>query len=127
MSMDDYDVLLDKLFASELGCLFYTELDNKLSIIRRHSYKKLTYKDKIGIIGKQKSAGVVVFELHYTDGLEADNIEIGACIEELYYRWCGLNKIKPNPKEGWFKSKRFMDYVFNKIYFDQMNYAVMWV
>lgn len=43
-------------------------------------------------------------------------------VKNLYYQWCSTKSLKPNPNEGWFKSKKF-----NK-YLDQIgwgdNYAV---
>lgn len=43
-------------------------------------------------------------------------------VRNLYYQWCSTKSLKPNPNEGWFKSKKF-----NK-YLDQIgwgsNYAV---
>ncbi|WP_197232155.1 hypothetical protein [Lysinibacillus sphaericus] len=32
-------------------------------------------------------------------------------IKRLYYRWCEKKSLKPNHKEGWFKSKKFSSYL----------------
>lgn len=43
-------------------------------------------------------------------------------VKNLYYEWCSMKSLKPNPNEGWFKSKKFSKYL------DQIgwgsNYAV---
>ncbi|MGN4544852.1 hypothetical protein [Bacillus cereus group sp. MYBK95-2] len=43
-------------------------------------------------------------------------------VKNLYYEWCSMKSLKPNPNEGWFKSKKFNKYT------DQIgwgsNYAV---
>ncbi|PGZ57842.1 hypothetical protein COE58_24135 [Bacillus cereus] len=43
-------------------------------------------------------------------------------LEILYLEWCSMKSLKPNPKEGWFKSKKFNRYL-NQIGWGS-NYAV---
>lgn len=50
-------------------------------------------------------------------------------IKKLYYHWCGFKNIKPNPNEGWFKSKKFFRYLSNIGFWDtdsrmNWNYAL---
>ncbi|PEW74424.1 hypothetical protein CN449_14120 [Bacillus thuringiensis] len=32
-------------------------------------------------------------------------------VKHLYYEWCSMKSLKPNPNEGWFKSKKFSKYL----------------
>lgn len=44
-------------------------------------------------------------------------------VKEIYYEWCARKGLKPNPKEGWFKSKKFSSYLKNIEWGG--NYAIM--
>lgn len=48
-------------------------------------------------------------------------VERFSMIKNLYYLWCERKGIQPNPKEGWFKSKKFQKYR-NEIGMDPLNF-----
>lgn len=54
-----------------------------------------------------------IYNLHYKDEMfidtELTNSRL-SCIKHMYIGWCIRNKIKPNLKEGWFKSEKFKKY-----------------
>ena len=63
------------------------------------------------VIGEVKIAGS--YTPNYGKDSETDTfvVERNECIKSLYLRWCESKHIKPNMKEGWFKSKRFLHYL----------------
>ena len=54
-----------------------------------------------------------IYNLHYKDKLYIDTELTNSrlsCIKHMYIGWCIRNKVKPNLKEGWFKSENFNRY-----------------
>lgn len=66
-----------------------------------------------------------IYNLHYKDEMfidtELTNSRL-SCIKHMYIGWCIRNKIKPNLKEGWFKSVKFDRYKDEIGFFD--NYGI---
>lgn len=129
----DLDTMIESLNESPIGCLFLKEPNDwvkAICVANQFAERKLvTYKDKCGVYGNNQHVSVHLFELHYTDG--ENNAEVkdlvpsrACCVKEIYYRWCAVKGYKPNPNEGWFKSKRFKAFLDEHDYL-RMNFVIM--
>ncbi len=82
------------------------------------------------VIGEVTVSGC--YSLHYADHKFLDTELIclrNTFIKTLYLHWCELKDIRPNMNEGWFKSKRFWNYL-KEIGYDsedkqKWNYAMV--
>ena len=127
------DLMIGSLRESALNCLFVADgsSTDKKSIIHllTNIKEKEKSNDTIDVFGKRDSAVIRIYGLHYTDHmtfsdeLVKDRLE---CIKNIYYNWCYFRGINPNPKEGWFKSLKFSNYL-KTINYDKMNYVIMLV
>ena len=61
-----------------------------------------------------KATIYLVYSLLY-NGSNEDPIDLAyirnAALKEIYLEWCAKKSLKPNHKEGWFKSKKFFAYL----------------
>lgn len=118
--------IVEKLMTSELHLMLIKEPTNYIKTVTE--IESFSYIDKIGIFSKNEPVSIRIFPLHYEDGQADIKGELVQsrfnCVKEIYYRWCALKKLKPNPNEGWFRSKKFTKYL-DELNFQNMNYVVV--
>ena len=45
-------------------------------------------------------------------------------VKQIYFEWCEKRNLRPNPNEGWFKSKKFTKYLSDIGYSTEHNYVL---
>lgn len=79
------------------------------------------------VIGEVPILGAYTLNYGKGDGTDSYVTERNECVKCLYFHWCGLKGIKPNKNEGWFKSKRFREYLEKIGFYPNLdfNYALV--
>jgi len=129
--IDEKDVITikksewDMIFSGEKWALFQNDIslseeqkiennDPATNPYIIYTGKYIYFKEhETGTILGQAIADETYFLLYDTEN-ECDSELVYArnkAIKEIYFKWCEKKSLKPNPKEGWFKSKKFAAYL----------------
>lgn len=114
----------EKIFNDEKWVVFKDEICEFLKSNTNYCYPEIKVylqdKETERLIGQ--ATIYHIYSLHYNSeeslyyhGENGVSIHLPSirniALQEIYFKWCSRKSIKPNRKEGWFKSKKFSAYL----------------
>ena len=87
-------------------------LENPKEHVKAYIYETKNHGGRGKVIGEVTISGVYCPQYHnlktkITSEIIKERFEL---VKAMYYDWCNITGTKPNPNEGWFKSKKFKKY-----------------